>query len=57
MECVRKLCDAIDKDFDDRVSLEELREYIQAKQLPFNDSIPDEMYMDAIRGRGYINEE
>ena len=56
MECVRKLCDAIDEDFDDRISVEELRAYIKAKQLPFEDSIPDQMYMEAIQGRGVINE-
>ena len=28
MECIRKLCDAIDTDFDDRITVDELREYI-----------------------------
>lgn len=31
MECVRKLCDVMDVNFDDRVSLEELKMYITLK--------------------------
>jgi Ca2+-binding EF-hand superfamily protein len=56
MECIRKLCDAIDTDFDDRITVEELRAYIQLKELPFEDSIPEQMFEEAISGRGYINE-
>ena len=57
MECVRKLCDAIDIDFDDRVGLDELRAYIKQKELPFEQGIEDLMFEDAIKGRGFINEE
>ena len=57
MECIRQLCDAIDEDFDDRISLEEISDYIREKQLPFDDNIAEEMFMDAIQGRGYINEK
>lgn len=57
IECVRNLCDAMDKDMDDRVSLEEIRDYINLKQLPFDDDVPEQMFEDAIRGRGFINEQ
>lgn len=56
MECIRALCDLIDKDFDDRVTLEELTEYIHEKELPISDQIAKEMFNDAIKGRGYVNE-
>lgn len=57
MECVRKLCDVIDTDFDDHVSLQELKDYIKLKQLPMEAGIEDKMFEDAIRGRGFINEQ
>ena len=41
MDCVRKLCDAIDTDFDDRIALVEIREYINLKELPIADEIVD----------------
>ena len=56
MECVRKLCDAIDKDYDDRITLEELRDYIVTKELPIEEDVIQKMFEDAIRGRGYVNE-
>lgn len=57
IECVRKLCDAMDTDFDDRVSLQELKDYVALKELPFEVGVEEKMFEDAIRGRGYINEE
>ena len=55
MECVRKLCDAIDRDYDDRISCEEIRLYIEEKELPFEDDIAERMFEEAAQGRGYIN--
>ena len=56
MDCIRNLCDAIDEDFDDRITVEELTGYVHKKQLPIEDSIIQEMFYDAIKGRGYVNE-
>lgn len=56
MECIRKLCDTVDRDFDDRISLQELKDYIAKKELPFEDGVSELMFEDAIKGRGYINE-
>lgn len=57
MECVRKLCDTIDKDMDDRVGLNELKDYVKLKELPFEPGVEELMFEDAIKGRGFINEE
>ena len=56
MECIRTLCDSIDKDFDDRITLEEMQSYIREKELPISDEIAEEMFADAIKGRGFVNE-
>ena len=56
MECIRKLCDHIDTDFDDRVELEELVNYVKRKELPIEPETVFAMYEDAIKGRGYANE-
>ena len=56
MECVRRLCDAVDTDFDDRISEEELRAYIVKKELPFEDDIPTKLFNEAITGRGFATE-
>ena len=47
----------MDTDFDDRVSLQELIDYIKVKELPFTEGIEEKMLNDAIRGRGFINEK
>jgi hypothetical protein len=47
----------MDTDFDDRVSLQELIDYIKVKELPFTEGIEEKMFNDAIRGRGFINEK
>ena len=31
MDCIRNLCDAIDEDFDDRITVEELTGYVHKK--------------------------
>ena len=56
MECIRKLCDTVDRDFDDRISIQELKTYIEKKELPFEEGVAEAMFEDAIKGRGYINE-
>jgi len=56
MECVRKLCEEIDKDYDDRLDLEEIQNYVQQKQLPIDESTVTKMFEDAILGRGFVNE-
>ena len=40
MECVRRLCDAIDLDYDDKISVEEIRTYVTKHELPFEEDIP-----------------
>ena len=57
IECVRKLCDAVDTDFDDKVSEQELREYIKKHDLPFEADVPSRLFNEAIQGRGYVNEK
>ena len=57
IECVRKLCDAVDTDFDDKVSEQELREYIKKHDLPFEEDVPSRLFNEAIQGRGYVNEK
>ena len=48
MECVRKLCDAIDTDYDDKISEEEIRVYIAKNDLPFEADIPSRLFNEAI---------
>lgn len=57
IECIRKLCDAMDTDFDDRVSLQELKDYIRNKEMPFEEGVEELIFEDAIKGRGFTNEE
>ena len=57
MECVRRLCDAIDLDYDDKISVEELRTYIVKHELPFEDDIPQKLFDEAITGRGFVTEK
>ena len=56
MECVRKLCEQIDQDYDDRVALEEIQGYVRQKEIPIEDDTVVEMFNDAIKGRGFVNE-
>jgi len=55
MECIRKLCDFIDRDFDDRIELQELQDYVLKKELPIEPEVVYQMFEDAIQGRGYVN--
>lgn len=48
MECVRRLCDAIDTSFDDRCALWEIQDYVNKKQLPFEEGIIEKMFEEAI---------
>ena len=57
MECVRKLCDAVDTNYDDKISEEELRAYIIKNDLPFEADIPSKLFNEAIEGRGFVNEK
>ena len=57
MECIRKLCDAMDTDFDDRISEEELQAYIEKKQLPFEEGIASQLFNEALTGRGFATEK
>ena len=56
MECVRALCDIVDKDFDDRITLQDIINYIHEKELPITDEVAKEMFEDAIKGRGFVSE-
>lgn len=56
MECVRKLCDRIDRDFDDRLTHDELLEYVREKELPIEEETVQKMFDEAIKGRGFVNE-
>ena len=54
IECIRKLADVIDTSYDERCSQEEIEDYVQSKQLPFEDGVVKKMYDEACSGRGYI---
>ena len=57
MECIRKLCDAMDTDYDDRISEQELQDYIEKKQLPFEEGIATQIFNEALTGRGFATEK
>ncbi len=57
IDCIRRLADAVDTTFDERCSLQELKNYVKLKQLPFEEGAVDRMFEDAIQGRGYITEQ
>ena len=57
MDCIRKLVEVVDKTFDERCSLQELKDYVKLKELPFEEGAVDRMFADAIQGRGYITEK
>jgi hypothetical protein len=50
------LFDVLDVDQDDRVSIEELNNYIKKNYLPFTEDIVVEMFKDASAGRGIVHE-
>jgi len=57
MECIRKLCDAVDTSYDDRITTNELKNYVAKLQLPFEEGVCEKMYAEAIAGRGACNEK
>jgi hypothetical protein len=46
MDCVRRLCDAIDKTFDEKISFQEMQAYVEENrtQLPIDDEILHQMF-------------
>ena len=46
----------MDDSMDDRISVDEIQEYVDKLHLPFEEGVCEKMFMDAIEGRGYINE-
>lgn len=56
MECIIRLSDAMDDSMDDRISVEEIIEFVEKRELPFEEGVCQKMFDDAIQGRGYINE-
>lgn len=50
------MADAVDKSFDERCSLQELKDYVKLKQLPFEEGAVQRMFDDAIEGRAYVTE-
>ena len=54
-EVTKRLFDAIDLDIDDRITLEELENYVEATQVPIENHIIVGMFEDAIKGRPAVN--
>lgn len=54
LDCIRKLADAMDRSYDERVDLQELKTYIEAKKLPFKEGTAEAMFKEASSGRGFI---
>jgi len=46
----------MDDSMDDRISVEEIQEFVDKHNLPFEEGVCEKMFMDAIEGRGYISE-
>ncbi len=59
MDCVRRLCDAMDTTFNEKIELEEMKLYVSKHraQLPFSDEVLQLMFTDAASGRGFVSEE
>ena len=57
IDCVRKLCDAIDQDCSELVQLKHLKKYVEKCELPFDEGIVEKMFDEASQGRGQISEE
>ena len=56
IEVIKNLFCAMDQDIDDRVSLQELRNYIETTGVPIESSIAEEMFVDASSQRPIIHE-
>ena len=48
MECIIRLSDAMDDSMDDRISVEEIQEYVDKLALPFEEGVCQKMFDDAI---------
>lgn len=57
MECIRRLADAIDSNFDERIQMEELSKFVQKHQIPFEEGAVAAMFKEAATGRGFLSEE
>jgi hypothetical protein len=57
MECIRRLADAVDSSFDERLQIEELYKFVEARQIPFEEGAVAAMFKEAGTGRGFVSEE
>lgn len=56
IEVIKNLFCTLDDNADDRVSLEELVDFVHERKIPFKDEEIVEMFKDAVKGRGVIRE-
>ena len=58
MDCIRKLCDAMDTSCNEVIELSELRRYCEEHKtrLPIGDEVIEQMFREAASGRGYLSE-
>lgn len=56
VEVVKKLFTIMDADMDDRVSIEELKNYVQVSGVPIQEDVVMEMFMESTSGRGIVHE-
>lgn len=56
-ECVKRLFEAVDIDVDDRLSLQEIQNYVNATKIPIDEAMVSQMFIDAVAGRPHVNEE
>jgi Ca2+-binding EF-hand superfamily protein len=54
---VKRLFEAIDIDVDDRISLEEIQNYVEQTRIPIDEAVVSQMFHDAISGRSFVNAE
>ena len=59
MDCIRKLCDAMDTTFNEKIELREMKLFVQKNRaaLPISDEVLQEMFKDAASGRGFVSKE
>lgn len=57
IECIRRLADAIDSSFDERLQIEELYKFVEKHQIPFEEGAVAAMFKEAATGRGFVSEE
>ena len=56
-EVIRKLFLLMDQDMDDRISREELHEYVGKSGVPIPEEVVDRMFDDAVAHRAVVHEE